>query len=174
MGRRIGAYGRRLTRKPRHRISHQKPHYAPPTMGNTQLAYDAAFMNYAAILLQLQQSIPSLSALYVFGSQASGHAGPDSDLDLAVLADERIGAEKLWDLAAQLARIANCPVDLLDLRAASTVMQYRIITTGKRLWAKDSQAAVYESFILSAKTALDEARSGLLQDIQKTGTVYGR
>lgn len=131
-------------------------------------------MNYAAMLLQLQQAIPSLSALYVFGSQASGEAGPDSDLDLAVLADEPLDAEKLWDLSSQLAAIAHCHVDLLDLRAASTVMQYRIITTGKRLWSKDSQAALYESFILSQKTALDEARAGLLHDIQTTGTVYGR
>lgn len=131
-------------------------------------------MNYAAMLLHLQQAIPSMSALYVFGSQATGNAGLESDLDLAVLANEALGAEKLWDLGSQLAGIANCHVDLLDLRAASTVMQYRIITTGKRLWAKDSQAALYESFILSQKTALDEARAGLLQDIQKTGTVYGR
>lgn len=131
-------------------------------------------MNYAAMLLHLQQAIPSLSALYVFGSQATGDAGPGSDLDLAVLTNEVLGTEKLWDLSSQLADIARCHVDLLDLRAASTVMQYRIITTGKCLWAKDSQAALYESFILSQKTALDEARAGLLQDIQKTGTVYGR
>lgn len=131
-------------------------------------------MNYAAMLLHLQQAIPSLSALYVFGSQATGHAGPDSDLDLAVLADEPLGAEKLWDVSSQLADIARCHVDLLDLRAASTVMQYRIITTGKQLWAKGSQAALYECFILSAKTALDEARAGLLQDIQARGTVYAQ
>ena len=52
-------------------------------------------------------------------------------------------------------------------------MQYRIVTTGQRLWARDEQAALYETFILSQKTALDEARAGLLDDIQKTGTVYG-
>lgn len=131
-------------------------------------------MNYTRMLEQLQTAIPSLSALYVFGSQATGDAGPESDLDLAVLTNEVLGTEKLWDLSSQLADIARCHVDLLDLRAASTVMQYRIITTGKCLWAKDSQAALYESFILSQKTALDEARAGLLQDIQKTGTVYGR
>lgn len=130
-------------------------------------------MNYAAMLLQLQKAIPSLSALYVFGSQASGLAGPDSDLDLAVLADGPLDTEGLWDLSSQLASIANCHVDLIDLSAASTVMQYRIITTGTRLWNKGSQAALYECFILSAKTALDEARAGLLQDIQRTGTVYG-
>lgn len=71
-------------------------------------------------------------------------------------------------LSSELAATARCHVDLLDLRASSTVMQYRIITTGQRLWARDSQAALYESFILSQKTALDEARAGLLQDIQET------
>lgn len=131
-------------------------------------------MNDEGVKLMLKKAIPSLSALYVFGSQATGHAGPDSDLDLAVLADEPLGAEKLWDVSSQLADIACCHVDLLDLRAASTVMQYRIITTGKQLWAKGSQAALYECFILSAKTALDEARAGLLQDIQTTGTVYAQ
>lgn len=131
-------------------------------------------MNDEGVKLMLKKAIPSLSALYVFGSQATGHAGPDSDLDLAVLADEPLGAEKLWDVSSQLADIARCHVDLLDLRAASTVMQYRIITTGKQLWAKGSQAALYECFILSAKTALDEARAGLLQDIQTTGTVYAQ
>lgn len=110
--------------------------------------------------------------MYVFGSQATGYAGLESDLDLAVLADEPLGAEKLWDVSSQLAEMVRCHVDLLDLRAASTVMQYRIITTGKQLWAKGSQAALYECFILSAKTALDEARAGLLQDIQARGTVY--
>lgn len=131
-------------------------------------------MNYEAMLLLLRQAIPTLSALYVFGSQVSGLAGKDSDLDLAVLAGEPLDAEKLWDLGSQLASIANCHVDLLDLRAASTVMQYRIITTGQRFWVKDSQPALYECYILSAKTALDEARAGLLQDIQRTGVVYGR
>lgn len=131
-------------------------------------------MNYEAMLLLLRQAIPTLSALYVFGSQVSGLAGKDSDLDLAVLAGEPLDAEKLWDLGSQLASIANCHVDLLDLRAASTVMQYRIITIGQRFWVKDSQPALYECYILSAKTALDEARAGLLQDIQRTGVVYGR
>ena len=64
-------------------------------------------------------------------------------------------------LSSELAATARCHVDLLDLRASSTVMPYRIITTGQRLWARDSQAALYESFILSQKTALDEARAGL-------------
>ena len=103
-----------------------------------------------------------------------GTAGPDSDLDLAVLVEGYADPLLLWQLSSELADIAGCTVDLLDLRAASTVMQYQIITTGQRWWARDAQAALFESAILSEKTALDTARAALLADIQERGSVYGR
>ncbi|MDH0431647.1 nucleotidyltransferase domain-containing protein [Comamonas aquatica] len=131
-------------------------------------------IDFSAVVLALKEAVPSLSAVYAFGSQVSGEAGPESDLDVALMSDESLAAEALWGLSSRLAGIVGCHVDLLDLRSASTVMQYRIVTTGQRLWARDEQAALYETFILSQKTALDEARAGLLDDIQKTGAVYGR
>ena len=76
-------------------------------------------------------------------------------------------------LAGDLADVTDYPVDLLDLRAASTVMQYQVITIGQRWWALDAQAALFEAAILSEKTELDTARAGLLSDIQKRGKVYG-
>ena len=102
-----------------------------------------------------------------------GTAGPESDLDLAVLVEGYADPLLLWQLSGDLADVAGCDVDLLDLRAASTVMQYQIITTGQRWWARDAQAALFESAILSEKTALDMARAGLLADIQERGSVYG-
>ncbi len=126
-----------------------------------------------AIVAALHKAIPTLSAVYLFGSQAKGSAGADSDVDLAILADHPPDTLGLWELSGKLAQINGCDVDLVDLRAASTVMQYQIITTGPRLWSRDSGPALYESFILSAKTALDEARAGLLEDIRATGRVLG-
>lgn len=126
------------------------------------------------IIEKLRAGVPDLLAIYAFGSRVHGSAGPASDLDLAVLVAGYAGPVALWALAGDLADIAGCPVDLLDLRAASTVMQYQIVTTGQRWWAKDAQAALYEAAILSEKTALDTARAGLLADIQEKGTIYGR
>ncbi|MEC5214369.1 putative nucleotidyltransferase [Polaromonas sp. CG_9.5] len=130
-------------------------------------------MNQPAILELLHHRVPGLLAIYIFGSRSQGTAGPDSDLDLAVLVAGYADPLALWALSGDLADLAGCPVDLLDLRAASTVMQHQIITTGQRWWAKDAQAALYEAAILSEKTALDTARAGLLGDIEKRGTVYG-
>jgi len=131
-------------------------------------------MNQLAIVQALQTQIPHLLAIYAFGSRVHGSARPDSDLDLAVLVAGYAEPLALWTLANDMAEIAGCPVDLLDLRAASTVMQYQIITTGERWWARDAQAALFEAAVLSEKTALDTARAGLLADIQKEGTIYGR
>ena len=131
-------------------------------------------MEKAAILSRVQQRVAGLLALYAFGSQVQGTADEHSDLDLAVLVAGYADPLLLWELAGELEELAGCPVDLLDLRAASTVMQYQIIAHGERWWAADSQAALYEAAILSEKSALDQARAKLLCDIQTKGTIYGR
>lgn len=131
-------------------------------------------MNQEAILQHLQESLPNLMAVYAFGSRISGTARHDSDLDLAVLVAGYVEPIQLFDLAGQLTDISCCPVDLLDLRAASTVMQYQVITTGQRWWAADQQAELYELFILNEKLKLDAARAGLLRDIQQRGHVYAQ
>ena len=113
-------------------------------------------------------------AVYAFGSRLNATANADSDLDLAVLVAGYADPIQLWNLSGELADIAGCPVDLLDMRAASTVMQYQILQTGRRLWGLEPQAGLFECFVLSEKTALDSARAPLLNDIQTRGTVYGR
>jgi predicted nucleotidyltransferase len=132
-------------------------------------------MNETALVTQVRTTLPNLIALYAFGSRVQGQATSDSDLDLAVLVDGPVEPLGLWQLAGDLSILIACDVDLLDFRAASTVMQHQILTTGKRLWAADdARAGVYESFVLSEKTALDEARAGLIEDIQREGRIYGR
>lgn len=122
----------------------------------------------------LRQRIPSLSAIWIFGSRASGDAGPGSDLDVAILADDPGDPVTLWELAGELEDHVGVPVDLVDLRQATTVLQYQVVTKGERVWERDSGAALYEAFILSERTALEEARRPLLEEIQRQGRVHGR
>jgi uncharacterized protein len=101
------------------------------------------------------------------------HARADSDLDLAVLVEGYADPVELFDLSGQLADLTHCSVDLLDIRAASTVMQHQILMQGERLWARDVQAGLFEAAMLTEKLHLDAARRGLLQDISERGSVYG-
>lgn len=125
------------------------------------------------LVTTLQDRVPDLLAIYAFGSRLQGGANADSDLDLAVLVAGYVDPVLLWDLTSRLGDVAGCPVDLLDFRAASTVMQYQILIKGARWWALDSQAALYEAAVLSEKTELDTARAGLIADIEQRGLVYG-
>jgi predicted nucleotidyltransferase len=122
----------------------------------------------------IQAQFPNTLAIYAFGSQIQGTSGPESDLDLAVLVAGYADPVVLWELAGNLADVTGCPVDLLDLRAASTVMQYQVITTGQCLWSVGLPAGLFECYVLSEKTALDTARAPLMADIHATGEIYGR
>lgn len=131
-------------------------------------------MNPDSIVQALRARLPDLLAVYGFGSRVHGTFRDDSDLDLAVLVAGYADPWMLFELAGELSDQVGCPVDLLDLRAASTVMQHQVLTTGVRWWAKDSQAALFEAAMLSEKTALDAARAGLIADIRNEGRVHGR
>ncbi len=126
------------------------------------------------VLAALLARFPHAIAIYVHGSLAQGTAGPDSDLDLALLTAGYADPLALWDLSGELADLVHRSVDLLDLRAASTVMQYQVITRGQRLWSVGLPADLFECYVLSEKTALDTARAPLLADIQASGSIYGR
>lgn len=99
------------------------------------------------IVQHLRSHLPGLLAIYAFGSRITGHATPDSDLDLAVLVEGHADIIVLFNLSSDLADLAGCDVDLVDIRAASTVMQHQIIQTGVRWWAKDHQADLFEIYV---------------------------
>ena len=63
----------------------------------------------------------------------------------------RVDPVTLWTLAQDWADTLGSPVDLVDLRFASTVLQYQVITTGERWWDRDSRADIYEAAMLSEK-----------------------
>lgn len=117
---------------------------------------------------------PGLLAIYAFGSRAAGCGRSDSDLDLAVLPEHALDPVALWEVASAIASETGFDVDLVDLRSASTVMQYQVLTTGRRLYARPLEASLWEAMVLSEKTRLDEARAGLVHDVLQRGTVPGR
>ncbi|WP_211234111.1 type VII toxin-antitoxin system MntA family adenylyltransferase antitoxin [Chitinilyticum litopenaei] len=131
-------------------------------------------IDWRPLLDVLRQKLPDLQAVYAFGSQISGDADADSDLDLAVLLPYRADPVALWQLAGALSGVSGLPVDLLDLRAASTVMQYQVLSKGIRLFELDTVVGIFEAMVLSEKTRLDEVRQDLLDDIVRDGRVYGR
>lgn len=131
-------------------------------------------MDKVALEELLRSRLDGVLAVYAFGSRIQGTADERSDLDLAVLVQGYADPLTLWPLASEAAYIAGCPVDLLDLRRASTVMQQQVLTKGERWWAAlGNEAGLFECAVLSDKLELDRARAPLLRDIERDGRVYG-
>lgn len=140
---------------------------------STQKTIAFALAPNGAVVAVLRRAFPQVLAIYAFGSRVQGTARADSDLDLAVLVAGYADPLKLWALSNELAEMLGCAVDLLDLRAATTVMQYQVLTRGRRLWASEPAAGLFECFVLGEKIRLDAGRAGLLADIAQNGRVYG-
>lgn len=127
------------------------------------------------IAAAVRATVPEALAIYMFGSRAIGQECPDSDLDLAVLVAGKADVVALWERAQDLALGFGLDVDLVDLRTASTVLQYQVVTTGRRLFAAPGlDADRFELFALREMMYLNEARAGVMSDIAREGRVYGR
>ena len=87
-----------------------------------------------ALINILQSRLANLMLIYAFGSRVNGDANANSDWDLAVLVAGYVEPSVLWELSRTLAEVTGTEVDLNDLRTASTVMQYQVLTLGERWW----------------------------------------
>lgn len=132
-------------------------------------------MEREKIIAFLQANITDVRAGYVFGSRADGTMNGESDWDIAFLTDRApMDTLERWKLAQALAAELNADVDLIDLQAASTVLQFQIITTGERLFCTDHFFCEnFEIMVYSSYQYLQEERKEILEDIKKRGSVYG-
>lgn len=126
------------------------------------------------VIEQCVKYCTDVEAIYLFGSRAKGNFRADSDLDIAVLCLHAVSGETRWNLSQSLAIALKTEVDVIDLKQASTVMQWQIISTGKRIFTNNvTQSAFFETYIFSDYIRLNEQRQGILNDIQQRGYVYG-
>ena len=131
-------------------------------------------MNDSPLIEYISTSIPDLIVLYRFGSQAKGTARPHSDIDLAVLTHKPIASLHRFELAQELATRLHRDVDLVDLRAASTVMRMQVLSTGTCLATFDDLARrTFEMYTYADYARLNEERRDILKGITARGLVYG-
>ncbi len=93
------------------------------------------------------KSKDEISALYVFGSAAHGKETAESDIDIAVLINDRRKGGKTYGAFAKTyyaasPRLSSRPVDIVILNTASPFLKHRIIKTGKVLFDRNRKLRV--------------------------------
>jgi predicted nucleotidyltransferase len=127
-----------------------------------------------AVVRTVRARVDDVVALYLFGSLARGDDHPRSDVDLAVLPRRPLASLARFDLQEELARLLGRDVDLIDLRAATTVLRAQVFTDDVLLYCGDrATRQLFEATALADYARLNEERRGILDDIARRGSVYG-
>ncbi len=122
----------------------------------------------------LQAKVPSLRAVYLFGSGVTDTYSEESDVDLAALAEDTIGNKLIWDLKYELAELLKREVDLVDLKDASMVLKMQVVSAGIRVYEADYQAAeAWDSLVYSMYLTFNDDRKEILEKVAQTGRIYG-
>ncbi|MEW6740889.1 MAG: nucleotidyltransferase domain-containing protein [Nitrospirota bacterium] len=88
-----------------------------------------------------------VSALYIFGSAANGKETAESDIDIAVLINDRKRGRKTYESLKKTYYSASPkfslrPIDIVVLNTAPPFLKHRIIKTGKVLFDRNRRLRV--------------------------------
>ncbi len=125
----------------------------------------------------LSRHYPDLQAVYVFGTYGTEDEGPESDVDIALLlpvqSAKSVGNLALGPCARELCPLLGKEVDLINLRLVDTVFQNEIIRTGRVVFERnDGERESFELLTIAKYQKLSEERSGIIEEILRSGRVY--
>jgi predicted nucleotidyltransferase len=121
-------------------------------------------MQFETTIRRVLERHPHIRLAILFGSFATGHIRPDSDLDVAVDAGRPITADKKMKLIEDLAIEIGRPIDLIDLHTAGEPLLGRIVTRGRRLIGDDTRYAEWIRKHLFEKADFMPYRSRILAE----------
>ncbi|MZP29784.1 nucleotidyltransferase domain-containing protein [Heliobacterium undosum] len=112
-----------------------------------------------SLIISILKERLSPIAIVLFGSGAKNRLGPESDIDVAFLADRSLDELALFRLSQELSLSLNRDVDLIDLSTASTVFQAQILSTGQVIFCRNSERLLaFHALTLKKYARLNEER----------------
>lgn len=117
-----------------------------------------------------------LHAIYGYGSAFNGQFRDGSDVDIAIRLDRPLDALLRFELMNALANEVKRDVDVVDMHLVDLEMQHIVLCSGQRLFVGEGQLEAiedYEHNVYVNYITMNEERTEILNEIQKTGEFYG-
>ena len=130
------------------------------------------------IVTHILQAFPTTQAIYLFGSFGTPDERPASDIDIAVVLPfdiAKTATAALHELANDLMLQTGRAIDLVNLRQVDTILQYEVISTGRRIAAPQrTESDLYELVIIKTYQYFNRERADIVAHGLQTGRFYAR
>jgi len=115
----------------------------------------------------LKGLIPTLEAIYLFGSYVDGVADENSDVDIGYLAKEELSQVRRWEISQKLAIALGKDVDLVDMRQTNTIFRYEILSSARRIFGDGYDIESFETLAYSFYLRFQEERKPIIDAIMR-------
>lgn len=106
--------------------------------------------NFIEQIKKAARKDPNILTVYFFGSRQKGYANKESDLDIAIVVEDRktVNFEKISQVFLPVKFPQNADISVVD-KYSSPLFLYEIISGGKKIYVKNmSLTNVFEAYIL--------------------------
>ena len=90
------------------------------------------------LLKEVLERFPQVSLAVLFGSVAMGRQRHNSDLDIAVSANQPLTANEKIAIISALAECTGRPIDLIDLNVVAEPLLGQVVRHGRRILGSDT------------------------------------
>lgn len=114
-------------------------------------------------IVKFAKSHSAISAIYLFGSRASGHERTRSDIDLGALFKEGVDGFERIDMETQISNILKKDVDLVDMKRSGPFLRHQIFKNGKQIYHDGSDFP----FLFRAKSINEYLETDYLRRLRR-------
>lgn len=119
--------------------------------------------NQIEIIVAFARSYPMISAIYLFGSHASGYERSKSDIDLGLLFNEDVDGFTRINMETEISNLLKKDVDLVDMKRSGPFLRHQIYKYGKLIYHDETDYP----FLFRAQSINEYLDTGYLRRLRR-------
>jgi predicted nucleotidyltransferase len=127
------------------------------------------------IIIEIIKKYIEVDLIYLFGSFLTVNYNEESDIDIAVLAKNRIEKEVFIKIKMEFTKETEREIDLIDLWESNPILDKEILFKGKNIYKKSEEVKLeFEYRKIALATQYSDDVKVVIDKIKERGYIYER